>query len=401
MHQSVVRLSVAMLIAAGVMVHGGCSLEYTVGSPGQGKTARAQEAEPRAQVAAASHSGEQQEAVFTGDGARATTPVSLSLFGQLPQTQASIASPLDSPDNVVQVTFSNEGSDFDPAIDPTGRYLAFASTQHRATSDIYIKRIDGTTITQLTTDPSNDVMPTFSPDGRYIAFCSDRSGTWDIYLMEAGGGQPIKITDGPTHDLHPSFSPDGKQIVYCSYGAQSGQWELVVVDVDNPSQKRYIAHGLFPRWSPVDNRIVFQRARERGTRWFSIWTVEFEDGQAVRPTEIASSTNAAIITPDWSPDGQHLVFCTVIDPSADEHSRPTQADVWVIAADGTGRANLTRSRFANLQPVWSSQGAIFFVSNRGQGGQENIWAIRPDAALRLVRDEARQIREATASVVTE
>ncbi len=340
------------------------------------------------------------EPQFISDGPRRRSLTPLGLYGQLPTAQASVASPLDSPDNVIQVTFATEGADFDPAIDPSGQWLAYASTQHRATADIYIKRVDGTAITQLTSDPANDVMPTFSPDGKYIAFCSDRSGTWDIYLMEVTGGQTIKLTDGPTHDLHPSFSPNGKQLVYCSYGAQSGQWELVVIDIDNPSQKRYIAHGLFPSWSPVDNRIVFQRARERGTRWFSIWTVELEGGQAVRPTEILSSTNAAVITPDWSPDGKHLVFCTVIDPSADETIRPTQADVWVVAADGTGRSNLTRSRFANLQPVWSPDGTIYFVSNRGKYGQENIWAIRPDAALRVAAG-AKKAKEATATVPTD
>ena len=35
--------------------------------------------------------------------------------------------------------------------------------------------------------------------------------------------------------------------------------------------------------APVDNRIVFQRARERGTHWFSVWTVELVGDDARRP----------------------------------------------------------------------------------------------------------------------
>jgi len=308
----------------------------------------------------------------------------LSLFGQIPGRSTETASS-DGEDNVRRVTFATEGSDFDPSLDPTGEWLVYSSTQHRKTSDIYLKRVNGTTVTQLTNDPANDVMPTFSSDGKRVAFASDRTGNWDIYLMNAGGGQPIQLTNDSTDDVHPSFSPDGKQLVYCSHGSQSGQWELVVIDVENPATKRFIGFGLLPSWSPVENKIVFQRARERGTKWFSIWTVDYVNGEGTRPTEIAASSNAAAITPSWSPDGKHIVFCTVLDPNADDQNRPKKADVWIVGADGTSRANLTRSEFTNLQPVWSKDGGIFFVSNRGKAGTENVFALRPDRTVEISR----------------
>ena len=310
----------------------------------------------------------------------------LGLYGQLPQVSSSLPeSPLDSPDNLRQVTFAAEGADFDPDVDPTGTLLAYASTQHRATSDLYVKRINGTAVTQLTNDPANDVMPTFSPDGKRVAFASDRTGNWDIYMVDITGGQAVQLTNDLTHDLYPSFSPDGKQLVYCTHGAQSGQWELVVIDVENPAVKRFIGYGLFPDWSPQDNRILFQRARERGTRWFSIWTVELVNGEGVRPTEVAVSSNAATIAPTWSPDAKHIAFSTIVDPDSDTSTRPTQADVWIVNSDGSGRSNLTNSKFANLHPIWASDNSIYFVSNRAKDGQENIWAIRPERAIRVTQ----------------
>ena len=223
-------------------------------------------------------------------------------------------------------------------------------------------------MTQLTNDPGNNAMPSFSPNGRRIAFASDRSGNWDIYMMDVTGGQPVQLTNDATDDIHPSFSPDGKQLVYCSHGGQSGQWELVVIDVDNPATKRFIGYGLLPSWSPTENKILFQRAQERGTRWFSIWTIDYVNGEGVRPTQIAVSTNAAIISPAWSPDGKHITFSTVLDPNAGGAAKPTQADIWIVAADGTGRSNLTRNQFANLQPIWAKDGSIYFVSNRSKDG---------------------------------
>lgn len=145
----------------------------------------------------------------------------LSLYSHLGQ-QRQISRPLGRPGNIAQITFASDGADFDPSVDSTGTFLAFATTQHRPTADIYIKQIGGTAITQLTDDPANDVMPDFSPDGKRIAFASDRSGNWDIYIMAVNGGPPIQMTSGNTQDIHPSFSPDGRQLVFCSYAAQSG-----------------------------------------------------------------------------------------------------------------------------------------------------------------------------------
>lgn len=308
----------------------------------------------------------------------------LGLYGTF-STDSSPVRAGDSIDNLKQVSFAAEGADFDPDISPDGQWMVYASTRHRTTSDLYLQRIDGSAVTQLTNDPGNDVMPTFSSDGRRIAFASDRSGNWDIYVMDIDGGQATQISDSVSHDLHPSFSPDGRQLVYCTFGQQSGQWELVLVDLENPATKRFVGYGLFPKWSPKGDRIVFQRARERGTRWFSIWTIDVVNGEARRPTEIAASTNAAAITPRWSPDGEYVVFCTVFDPQQAERGRPRQADVWVTRADGRARANLTNSPFANLQPVWAKDGSIYFVSNRGRGTVDNIWSLRPDRALAAMR----------------
>ncbi len=318
-----------------------------------------------------------------------------ALFGQMPVVAA--PGQTDAPDaaeNLRQVTFTTVGSDFDPDLDTKAQHVVFASTRHRHTSDIYLQKVDGSAVTQLTDDPGNDAMPTFSPDGTQIAFASDRAGNWDIYVMPALGGQPVQITNDLAPDIHPSFSPDGQSLVYCTQSTQSGQWEMVVVDLARPSNKRYIGPGLFPKWSPVDNRILFQRARERGTRWFSVWVIELINGEGVRPTELAASSNAACITPRWSPDARHIVLSTVVNPetvtSSDSGAtggvvRPRQADIWILNADGSGRTNLTRNAFVNVQPVWAADGQVYFVSGRDGSGRENIWSLRPGRSLLLAQ----------------
>jgi len=311
----------------------------------------------------------------------------LGLYGSMPRSSQRVPrSPLDGFEDIQRLTVTAEGADFDPAVHPAGGIIAYASTRHRHTADLYAQRVGSTAVTQLTNDPANDIMPAFSPDGTKLAFASDRDGDWNIYLMDARGGRPVQITTEATADLHPSFSPDGKRLVYSAYNAQSQQWELVVTELGKSNSRQIIGHGLFPTWHPTDETILYQNARQRGTRWFSVWKIDLVDGDPTAPTELAVSANAACITPQWSADGRHIVFCTVISPEADEVNRPSQADVWVMRVDGTQRTRLTGGRFANLQPIWSPEGAIYFVSNRGPNGLENIWSMRPHRSLQLAAE---------------
>ncbi len=102
----------------------------------------------------------------------------LGLYGELLTGMPDGAGgPYDGSSSLAQITFATEGACSDPDIESAGRWMIFASTQHRTTSDIYLKSIPGRTLTQLTTDPADDVMPAFHPSGTKIAFASNRGAT--------------------------------------------------------------------------------------------------------------------------------------------------------------------------------------------------------------------------------
>jgi len=309
--------------------------------------------------------------------AAAAAPAALrpiSVFGEFGPMMRRSESPMVEA-GIQQHTACEDGDDADVALDPTGRWLAFSSTRHSERANIYLQRVDGSSVIQLTGDAADDAHPAFSPDGKRLAFCSTRAGNWDIYVMDVDGRNVEQITNSPMQELHPSFSPDGTRLVYSALSPRSGQWELWVIDL-RTRESKVIGAGLFPSWSPrrdVD-RIAFQRARQRGSRMFSIWTLDLVDGEPRRITEVAVSANAAVVSPKWSPDGSRLVFTTILSPSAG--TGPTRQAIWTIGADGSGRQRLTDGVGINLSPFWAADNRIYFVSDRG--GRENIWSVRVD-----------------------
>jgi TolB protein len=276
-----------------------------------------------------------------------------------------------------QHTFVDEGEDSDVTVDPAGKWLAFTSTRHNTNGDIYLQRVDGTSVTQLTNDPARDAFPAFSPDGKWLAFSSTRAGNWQIYRMDVDGREVVQVTSGPMQAIHPSFSPDGTRLVYSALGPRSGQWELWTVNLLT-GERRQVGYGLFPSWSPdhAADRIAYQRPRQRGSRWFSLWTMELVNGEGRRNTEVAVSSNAAIVAPCWSPDGHKLAFTTVVQPTKTTTKAAGQQDVWTVDADGANKHRLTDGNGTNLQPAWAVDNRVYFVSNRG--GNESIWSVRAD-----------------------
>jgi Tol biopolymer transport system component len=275
-----------------------------------------------------------------------------------------------------QHTFVEEGFDGDVAVDPKGQTMVFSSTRHSEHADIYLQKVDGLSVTQLTSDDADDAFPVFSPDGQHIAFCSTRGGNWDIYVMDVNGRNVVQVTSSPMQELHPSFSPDGTRLVYSAMSSRSGQWELWTANLQN-GERRMIGFGLFPVWSPSKDgdRIAYQKARARGSRWFSLWTIKLIDGEGTSATEVAVSANAAIVSPTWSPDGKMLAFATIVEPAITDHGRPSgQQDIWTVSADGTNRHRITDGNGICATPFWASDNRIYFVSDRG--GSECIWSAR-------------------------
>lgn len=306
-----------------------------------------------------------------------------SVFGDVTYTSAVARATGDTgaDTNLTQVSFAVEGVDFDPDLSPDGEWMVFASTQHHEQPDLYRKSVGGQVVTQLTSDASQDAMPEISPDGGRIAFASNRNGNWDVFVMDAKGGPITQITFDQAEEIHPTWSPDGEKLCYCRHNKGNDRWELWTLEVQRPSVRSFVCEGLFPRWSPDEDRdrILFQRSRKRGERLYGIWTIDLVDGDGLNPTEIVAAGRSATMHPTWSASGDRIAYTRVVEPSFRVEGMPVWSDICTIGVDGSAQTTLAAGGFRNLRPTWGSDDRVFFMSNRS--GQNVIWSVSAGAPV--------------------
>lgn len=86
-----------------------------------------------------------------------------------------------------------------------------------------------------------------------------------------------------------------------------------------------------------------------------IWVMHADGSDAVQLTNSPGAV-AANGQPDWSPNGQHIVFMS---------TRTGDAEIFVMSADGAEPTNLTNHPATDQAPVWSPNGKqVAFQSNR-------------------------------------
>ncbi|MCB2223723.1 MAG: septum formation family protein [Actinobacteria bacterium] len=88
-----------------------------------------------------------------------------------------------------------------------------------------------------------------------------------------------------------------------------------------------------------------------------VWTIAGDGTGATNVT--ADAARELTAQPGWSPDGTRIAYSAEVDGNT---------DIYVVNADGTGRARLTDDPGVDDTPVWSPDGTrIAFISTRANG----------------------------------
>jgi Tol biopolymer transport system component len=234
--------------------------------------------------------------------------------------------------------------------------IAFSATGGGTDYEIYTMNSDGTGITAITNNSTDDYSPRWSPSGRKIAFASTRDGDPEIYLMNADGTGQTRVTTNPAFDFQPAWSPDASKLAFVSN--RDGNDEIYVMNTDGGGETTLTsdpADDYDPVWSPDGTKIAFVRAGQ------NIYTMN-PDGTGVTsvPSGVqhgcAESTSQAQFDPEWSPDGQSLAF-------GDYESDPTcTGSYWysinTIKPNGTNELTVFSEEQGGYaaSPAWSPDG---------------------------------------------
>ena len=253
---------------------------------------------------------------------------------------------------LVNLTNNSDSRDETPTWSPDGSHIAFSSNRD-GNFDIYVMKVNGGSLTNLTDHGNEDKQPAWSPDGRYIAFSSNRDGdpdVFDIYVMAADGSDVRPLTNHRRRNWSPTWSPDGRYIAFSSNrDGDPDVFDIYVMAADGSDVRPLTNHrrrNWSPTWSPDGRYIAFSSNRDGDLAIY----VMAADGSGVRHLTDGGQ-------PAWSPDGRHLAFSS---------NRDGDLAIYVMAADGSDVSRLTyHENSHNQTPIWSPDGRrIAFSSNR-------------------------------------
>jgi Tol biopolymer transport system component len=142
-----------------------------------------------------------------------------------------------------------------PAWTPDGKQIVYKGCLG-VDCGLIVTNADGSFPRQLTPGLT-DTNPVVSPDGKTIAFMSSQAGNWDVYTIGIDGTGVTQVTTDTLDDGLPVWSPDGKTIVFVSN--RGNVWSVWATNPDGKNQR-----SLFELGGSIDGKVAIDLENSRG-----------------------------------------------------------------------------------------------------------------------------------------
>jgi TolB protein len=295
-----------------------------------------------------------------------------------------------------QLTFGGQNAEAYWSVDD--EWIVFQATPRDGSCDQqYIMRPDGSGLRLVSTGEGRTTCGYFLPGTERIIYASTHLGgaacpeppdmsrgyvwglfpTYDLFTADRDGSDLERLTDRAGYDAEATVSRDGEWVVFTS--KRDGDLDIYRMRPDGSELTRLtdrIGYDGGPFFSYDGSKIVYRASHPTGEEELADYRRLLEQ-DLIRPSQLdiwvmnadgtgkrqLTDNGAANFGPYFFPDGERIIFSSNMDAP---NPRAPEFDLYSIRLDGTGLERITWAGDFDGFPMFNSDGSkLLFASNRG------------------------------------